>query len=191
MNPNELTRALRALAESKKNEQKELDAKYRRLEAEVYDRFAKNYARFSVGQVIIKTIENCLPTILKIESVSASMDSGLQPHIIYRGTALLPDLDVSRSVSTGEPRKESIYDYDDGKVSLLDKPLYDHYVVEHQAEQDTKAKKNHRYMRYMNALENFKSYCLQHLDAVMYGIGYDGTKEELHRNHHLERYFKR
>ena len=169
MNSNELTRALRALAESKKNEQKELDAKYRRLEAEVYDRFAKNYARFSVGQVIIKTIENCLPTILKIESVSASMDSGLQPHIIYRGTALLPDLDISRSVSTGEPRKESIYDYDDGKVSLLDKPLYDHY---------------------MNALENFKSYCLQHLDAVMYGIGYDGTKEELHRNHHLERYLK-
>ena len=149
------------------------------------EQFAKDNARFKVGDIIIKRHPEYGPvpfTIIRVESFGTSIcDSTV--CVYYNGRELHPDFKESYGVS-GNPRYKRIED--DGDVELLTKPMYVSFVVV------TASGREYPSKTYFGTLETSRS-ILTSTDeefVIRYGITETGEREEIQKIPNVNKYFR-
>lgn len=165
----------------------ELQDKCKKEVSDLREKWAKDNARFKVGDIIMDTHPNYGPvhfTIIKIESFYTDIYDG-NVYVVYKGRELDPDLAPTYGVS-GYPRYETIYD-DGRKVELLTKPLYVSFLVVTASGREIPDK------TYTRNLASAKS-VLTGTDeeyVIRYGITESGERKEIQKIYNINKYFKR
>ena len=166
----------------------ELQDKCKKDVSAIKERFAKESARFKVGDIIMESHPLYGPvhfTIIRVESFETGIDNG-NAFVIYRGRELNPDFAESYGVS-GYPRYETIYDDGSHEVKVLTKPLYVSFLVVTASGREIPDK------TYVRNLDSSRS-ILTGTDeeyVIRYGITESGEREEIQKIPNVSKYFRR